>query len=424
MDGDDHFGAEEGQTLEIRTEPDAGPWAVEIGSESRCHVLSLEDDAPLVVGSGFGADVRVEDRTVSARHARLRATAGGVYVEDLASRNGVWVGGARVSQAHLSPGAASLVVGRTTLTVRSLQEARALPERFDPIPGLVGGSVPMRRLTAELRRCASLRAPVLLQGESGAGKDLAARALHHLSRRSGAFVPLNVATIPSALADAELFGHRRGAFTGAIAARAGAFEEADQGTLFLDEVADLDPAIQAKLLRVVEEQLVRPVGGGKPLPVDVRIVSATWAALDERVGSGLFREDLYHRISTFVIRVPPLRTRKSDIPVLARTLLHRIRDEVGERSLTSSALARLVAHAWPGNVRELSSVLYRAAVAARGEHVTGDDVDGALSPPKGRARSLSRTEAAALLSECGGNASAASRAAGVPRSTFRSWLER
>jgi hypothetical protein len=416
----------EGPTLEMGQRVDQGPWGVEIGSETRCRVVSLEPGAQLVLGSGRASDVCVEDRTVSARHVRLSGTASGVNVEALASKNGVYVGGARVSGARLAGSPSSFVMGRTTVTVRSLGEAGGgVPVRFDPIAGLVGSSFPMRRLVAEVRKCAALRAPVLLQGESGSGKDVVARVIHELSRREGLFVPLNVATIPSALADAELFGHRRGAFTGAVAARPGAFEEAHRGTLFLDEIADLELPIQAKLLRVVEEQKVRPVGGAQSLDIDVRVISATWAPLEDRVSSERFREDLYHRISTFVLRLPPLRARKSDIPALARVLLARIRDEVGPKRLDSAALARLVAHSWPGNVRELASALYRAAVATEGDEIAGTEMDAALlRPSKARPRALSAPEATALLDEHEGNVSAASRAAGVPRSTFRSWLER
>jgi DNA-binding NtrC family response regulator len=388
-------------------------------------VLSLESGCALVLGSGPHASAFVEDRTVSAVHARLSATDAGIVVEDLASRNGVFVGGARVPAARLASGLSSFVIGRTTVTVRELLEpARSVPGD-DPIPGLVGTSLPMRRLAAESRRCAGLRASVLLQGESGSGKDVVARAIHQLSRRPGQYVPLNVGAIPESLADAELFGHGRGAFTGAVIARSGAFEQAHRGTLFLDEIAELAPSIQVKLLRVVEDRRVRPLGSPQAIDVDVRIVSASWAPLEDRVMEDRFREDLFHRISTFVIRVPPLRSRKSDIPALSSALLARIRDEVGPRQLGSAALARLVAHSWPGNVRELSSVLYRAAVTADGEHIESSHVEAALAgPSKARPRALSEGEAAILLREHGGNVSAAARTAGVPRSTFRSWLEK
>lgn len=416
---------EDGPTLELSREVERGPFSVELGSPTRSRVVPLLPGERLILGSGAAAGVPVDDRTVSALHARLEATPAGLFVEDLGSKNGVFVGGARVPGAWLGGSSTSFVIGRTTVTVRALAggEESAAPE-CEPLPGLVGSSLPMRRLAAEIRRCARLRAPVLLQGESGAGKDVVARVIHEQSRREGAYVPMNVGAIPEALADAELFGHKRGAFTGAVVARSGAFEEAHHGTLFLDEIAELAPGIQVKLLRVVEEQQVRPLGGMQSVGIDVRIVSATWAPLDERVATGRFREDLFHRISTFVIRLPPLRARKSDIPALASVLLGRLRDEVGPRELGSAALARLVAHSWPGNVRELSSVLYRAAVCAERAEIDADDVTRAMSGPvKTRTRSLSQDEAQALLVEHGGNVSASARAAGVARSTFRAWLE-
>jgi DNA-binding NtrC family response regulator len=411
-------------TLEVVHDVDRGPWGVEAGSPTRCGVAALQVGGCLVLGSGAGADLIIDDPTVSGRHARIVATPSGVFVEDLGSKNGVYVVGARVPGAWLVGAPASFVLGRTTVTVRKLPEGEGSVPPVTPVPGLIGSSVPMRRLAADVRRCAALRAPVLLQGESGSGKDLVAAALHQLSRRTGAYVPLNVGAIPESLADAELFGHRRGAFTGAVAARPGAFEEAHRGTLFLDEIADLPHSIQVKLLRVVEDNHVRPLGGTQPLEVDVRVVSATWAPLDERVAGGSFREDLYHRISTFVIRLPPLRARKSDIPALSAALLRRIHDEVGPKQLGTAALARLVAHSWPGNVRELASVLYRAAVSSEAVEIDTEHVAGALtSPSKARPRALSRVEALALLEEHRGNASAAARAAGVPRSTFRSWRD-
>jgi DNA-binding NtrC family response regulator len=415
----------DGPTLELAGEPQRGPWTVEIGSATHGSIVSLEPGGELVLGSGGRADATVEDRTVSAVHARLLATPSGIVVEDLASRNGVYVGSARVATARLTSALSSFVIGRTTVTVRLLPEPCDFADREAPIAGLVGASLPMRRLAAELRRCAGLRAAVLLQGESGSGKDVAARAIHELSGRPGEYVPLNVAAITESLADAELFGHKRGAFTGAVIARSGAFEQAHRGTLFLDEIADLPPSMQVKLLRVVEERRVRPIGGAEHVDIDVRVVSATWASLDERVAEGAFREDLFHRIATFVIRLPALRARKSDIPALARHLLGRIRDEVGPKQLGSAALARLVAHPWPGNVRELASVLYRAAVAGSGEHLEASHVEAAfLAPSRSRPRALSEPEASLLLREHGGNVSAAARTAGVPRSTFRSWLEK
>lgn len=409
-------------TLELSREHESGPWAIEVGSPARSESYPLDRDARVTLGSGSDVDVRIEDRTVSSRHAQVESTGSGLRVDDLASKNGVYVGGARVQSAWLVGDRSSFVIGHTTVTVRPLHGARTERPVSSSVPGLVGSSLPMQRLCAEIRRCAPLRAPVLVQGESGSGKDVVARAIHELSRRAGPYVPLNVGTLSESLADAELFGHRRGAFTGAVTSRAGAFEYAHRGTLFLDEIAELAEPVQVKLLRVVEDGQIRPIGGLETVGVDVRVVSASWVPLEERVASGEFREDLYHRVSTFVLRVPPLRARKSDISALCRVFLARLREDVGEKALTSSALARLVAHSWPGNVRELGSALYRAAVAAPSHEIDASHVEAALDrPAKAKPRALSPPEAALLFKQAG-SVSEAARAAGVPRSTFRSWL--
>jgi DNA-binding NtrC family response regulator len=323
----------------------------------------------------------------------------------------------------LAEDGASFVIGRTSIAVR--RRSDDAPASAPRIPGLVGSSLPMRRVAEELARHARSRQSVLLQGESGTGKDVAARALHALSGRSGEYVPLNVGAFPDSLLDAELFGHRRGAYTGAVSSRAGAFEVAHRGTLFLDEVAELSSSAQVKLLRVVEDGSVRPIGGTHALSVDVRVVSATWAPLETRVAEGRFRVDLFHRLATVTITLPPLRRRKSDIPALCRVLLERLEVDVGEKRVTGSALARLVAYGWPGNVRELSAVLYRAAMTAPGIEISASHLtlpeaepDAPVPPRAGPER------AEQLLEEHRGNVSGAAKAAGVPRSTFRSWLGR
>jgi len=324
----------------------------------------------------------------------------------------------------LSARQSSIVIGQTSISVRGKAKDFECPARVESIPSLVGDSPEMRRLTESIRRFARLSAPVLVQGESGSGKDLVAAALHDLSKRRGRYVPLNVAALSETLADSELFGHEKGAFTGAVAKTEGAFVAADRGTLFLDEVAELSPGLQAKLLRVVEDQVVRPIGGTRGRQVQVRIVSATWQPMQQRVAKQLFREDLYHRISTVVLRIPPLRARSGDIPALARALLGRMEPELGRKRLASAAIGSLQAYSWPGNVRELASVLYRAAVLRpEDELVRAASVEASL--PKqahSGARKLTRAEAKKLLELHDGNASAACRAAGVPRSTFRGWV--
>jgi len=343
-------------------------------------------------------------------------------VRDLTSKNGVFVGGARVPRARLDPsGGACFVIGRSTVTVRPARGS--MSTAASALPGIVGSSEPMRRIAEEVRRHASTRAPVLIQGESGTGKDLVAKAIHALGRPTGPYVPLNVGAIAESLADSELFGHRRGAFTGAVAHRQGAFEQAHQGTLFLDEVAELSVGVQVRLLRVVEDGAVRPLGAHTSSSVDVRIVSASWASLCERVEEGRFRGDLYHRLSMVTLQLPPLRQRRSDIPALSSVLLGRLEPELGRKQIGGDALAVLVAHDWPGNVRELASVLYRAAALASGVEILAQHlaVNARYVGPR-RARGVGAFDAKALLASHAGNVSAAARAARIPRTTFRALL--
>jgi pSer/pThr/pTyr-binding forkhead associated (FHA) protein len=410
-------------TLAIPVCRTEGPWFIELGTPEALQTVELGHGSPIVLGSGKSADVRLADPCVSSRHCSLMLADGGVRIDDLGSTNGLFVAGARLGSALLAGDGASFVIGRTSVTLRRhVEEAAASAPR---IPGLVGTSLPMRRVAEEIARHARSRQSVLLQGESGTGKDVVARALHGLSGRTGEYVPLNVGAFPDSLADAELFGHRRGAYTGAVTSRAGAFEVAHRGTLFLDEVAELSPSAQVKLLRVVEDGSVRPIGGSHPISVDVRIVSASWAPLDARVGEGRFRVDLFHRLATVTITLPSLRRRKSDIPALCRVLLERLACDVGDKRVTGPALARLVAHAWPGNVRELSAVLYRAAMSAPGPEILAEHVLLPEAEPHQAPHPRSAPDRAEeLLTEHRGNVSAAAKAAGVPRSTFRSWLGR
>lgn len=411
------------QTEELPLGVLAGPWRLEISTPHGVEALHLEAGEERVLGSGPDADIQLSDSAVSARHARLRGGEEGISVEDLSSTNGVWVGAARVTRAQLKGSGASFLLGRSTVVLQG-SSLQVDDVDVEPIPGLVGRSLPMRRLARDVRRYAPLRAPVLIRGESGTGKDVVARSLHQLSNRRGAYVPLNVGAISESLADAELFGHRRGAFTGALANRPGAFEQAHHGTLFLDEIAELSASLQVKLLRVVEDGSVRPLGATQALPVDARIVSATWAPLEERAGQGAFRADLLHRISTVVLRVPPLRERKGDLLPLSQALLQRVEDELGPRRLSPAALGQLSGYEWPGNVRELYGTLYRAAVQATSEEIGPAELGRALPALTPSRCALQPAEARRLLEQHGGNVSAAARAARVPRSTFRTWLKR
>jgi two-component system response regulator FlrC len=243
-------------------------------------------------------------------------------------------------------------------------------------PSIVAKDRVMQAVMGQVRKVAATDATVLLLGESGTGKEVLSRVLHRESRRAaGPFVAVNCAAISDSLLESEMFGHEKGAFTGAVSNHRGRFELADGGTLFLDEVGELRPQLQAKLLRVLQERRFERVGGTRTIEVDVRIVAATNSDLTEAMRSGRFREDLYHRLAVFPIRIPPLRERLSDIIPLADDLLARIARQLGRPSLVldDAARARLASYAWPGNVRELGNVLERAAILAEG-NVLGADL--------------------------------------------------
>ena len=407
-------------TLIIERRHDNGPWTVEIGNQVMAHRVVLHSGEQLIVGSAADADIRVQDPSVSAHHCALDATHDAVQIVDLDSRNGVFVGNVQVRAAQLVSRSQAIVVGNTTLILRP-GRPRDDSCTAEPVPGLIGNSEPMLRVAAAIRKHAALNAPVLLVGESGVGKDVAARAIHQLSRRSGEYCPINVATIPEALADSELFGHMRGSFTGALSNRSGAFVNAHRGTILLDEIGELPLHIQAKLLRVVEDGVVRPVGGNASQTVDVRLISASWVPLMERVIMGAFRFDLLQRLSTVVIDIPPLRKRKSDIPALVHCWATQHESEIGTKTFASAALARLVAYDWPGNIRELWAVLYRACTNAHGVEVDWPDIDAGIQAGIIKT-SLTCSDPSELLVRYKGNISMAARAAGVPRSTFRSRL--
>ncbi len=255
---------------------------------------------------------------------------------------------------------------------RYLREQSASAGRFGD---LLGDSPPMRRIFDLIARVAPTRSPVLVTGETGTGKELIARAIHARSPRAARlFVPVNCAAIPSDLLESELFGHVRGAFSGAHADREGRFASADGGTIFLDEIGEMEPRLQAKLLRALQEGVIEPVGSNRRLRVDVRVVSSTNRDLERALRDGGFREDLYYRLNVFRIEAPPLRERASDVPVLAAAFLAELGRELGKGplSLSAEAAAALCGYAWPGNVRELRNLMERAAVLASGSEVSGD----------------------------------------------------
>lgn len=236
-------------------------------------------------------------------------------------------------------------------------------------------SRPMIELMEKAARVAPVKTTVLLSGESGTGKDVLAREIHILSRRPGSYIAINCAAIPETLLESELFGHERGAFTGADMQRQGKFEAADGGTLLLDEIGDMPPAIQAKLLRVLEEETVTRLGGNKPIPVDVRVIAATNRDLWDMVQEGKFREDLYYRLKVIELHIPPLRSRKSDIPLLTMALLRQAaeRHNLSMPEVEPEVIQRLKTYRWPGNVRQLRNMMESLLVTCH-ERITVEDL--------------------------------------------------
>jgi DNA-binding NtrC family response regulator len=404
--------------------------------------LRREFEEPVIrVGAKTVSDLVVADPRVSGLHLEIRLEEQGYRLRDLGSTNGTFVQGMRVVDAYLTPGA-EVQLGKTVLRFEALDDAVELPlAAEESFVGLHAQSAIMRALFARLARIAESESTVLVTGETGTGKELVAEAIHERSpRQGGPFVVFDCGAVPATLFESELFGHERGAFTGAIASHAGAAEQAEGGTLLLDEIGELPLELQPKLLRLLERKEVRRVGGSRAIATDARIVAATHRDLALEVSRGRFREDLYHRLAVLTVEVPPLRQRKDDIPLLCRLFLERIPG--AERLvLDARTLAHLMEHDWPGNVRELRNRLERAVrlaeppVAPAAEAPAPEPAPAAaptgvdLSVPFKLARQrlveeFEKRYVGALLAEHEGNVSAAARSAGIDRITLHRVLAR
>jgi transcriptional regulator with GAF, ATPase, and Fis domain len=425
----------QGFTLQVTAGPDAG--------------LSYTPTGELtVIGTHESAGLKLSDPTVSRFHAELRATDGAVYVKDLGSLNGVFVDGVRVLEGCLHT-RASVVVGNTTVFFELGGEPVKVPvSSRDRFGIMVGRSMAMRRAFSLLERAAASGATVLLGGETGTGKEAAAESIHReSSRKDGPFVVVDCGAIPANLLESELFGHEKGAFTGAVAARAGAFEEADGGTIFLDEIGELEPELQPKLLRVLEKREIKRVGTSKYSPVDVRIIAATNKNLRAEVNTKNFRSDLYYRLAVVEVPLPPLRERTMDLPMLVENLLSRLGVTGPEAKLirTPELQAAMARHPWPGNVRELRNYVERCLALSEQAPFDGQGheeeegetaashgglpmaVDTSIPLKIARDRWTLLFEKAYLqktLEETGGNVAAAARAAGIDRIHFYRLLRR
>ena len=403
------------------------------------------------IGSLPGQDLILTDSTVSRSHAEVVRTSQGVLLRDLGSTNGTFVGPVRVREVFLAQDS-RFRVGLTHVELVPADEVVDIePAESHSYGALVGRSRAMREVYAVLERVARTELTVLVTGETGTGKELASRALHDRSPRSeGPFVVLDCGAVPHNLVDSELFGHERGAFTGAVAPRAGVFEQANGGTLFIDELGELPLDLQPALLRVLETRKVRRVGGRRSRRVDVRVVAATHRDLREAVSAGTFREDLYYRLAVVEVRLPPLRHRREDFELLVAHLLDQAGFAPELRSVTPEVAEVFAAWRWPGNVRELRNVLLRAAsftdtgpigLSALPEALRRADgaPPTAVSPPsptpdgppptlrearEALLESFERRYLEDLLERTDGNVSRAARIAGVDRKTITRMLRR
>jgi DNA-binding NtrC family response regulator len=383
------------------------------------------------VGTLSTNQLKLTDRAVSRVHCELRLRGNVVQVADAGSTNGTFAEGVRIIQAELAPGSV-FRVGSTAVRL----EARDAPMRVpvsqrDRFGELLGGSLAMRRVYAILERLAATDTTALIHGETGTGKELAARAVHSASRRArGPFVTVDCGAIAENLIESELFGHVRGAFSGAHGDRKGLFEEANGGTLFLDEIAELPLALQPKLLRVLETREVRRVGSNLTRPVDVRVLAATHRSLGESVNQGAFREDLYYRLAVVEVELPPLRARREDIGVIAQRFYERFSET--EEPMPDWLVATIQSRAWSGNVRELRNFIERTVTLSRaGEHVEaspGDAVSAELVVPihlplkdarVAWMEQFERRYAEAILRRTSGNVTRAAELAGVHRRSMQ-----
>ncbi len=401
----------------------------------------------LRIGSHPGNDLVLKHRSVSRFHLEIEAGRSGFRVRDLESTNGTFLNGIRVHEAFL-PERATLRVAQVPLEFALTGAAVEIPsERAEELHGLIGRSPAMREVFALLLRAAQSDATVLIEGESGTGKERAAFALHAAGRRAGGpFVVVDCAALPATLLESELFGHERGAFTGAVARSEGRFLEASGGTLFLDEVGELPLELQPKLLRAIETKVVRRLGASATEQADARVVAATNRDLAREVNRGSFREDLYYRLAVVRVTMPPLRTRLEDIPVLVSHFVRRALAEEPARAnellagISEENWRRLEALRWPGNVRELRNFIERTLALSGGAFLPADALPeppppaaGGLGLDLGRPLSelkrelLERIEREYLegqLARHGNNLSAAARAAGMDRMNFKRLLKK
>lgn len=401
----------------------------------------VEESGAIVLGTSEDDTIALQDPTISRYHVEVAATDEGLHVRDLGSRNGTFLGDVRVVEAVVPPGS-KLRLGETVVSLEDVGLAEAARPQLEPVPevpGIIAESPAMQEVAARIHQLAPTQVSVLLQGETGVGKEVVARALHDLStRREHPFVVVDCASMAPTLVASELFGHERGAFTGADQQRIGAFERAHGGTVFLDEVGELPRDLQPALLGVLERRRFRRVGGERSIEVDVRVLSASNRDLRAEANTGTFRPDLYFRLAVARIVVPPLRERPEDIEPLVREFARQVTGEP-KRVFDDPTLRTFESHPWSGNVRELKNAVESALATGRVE-LGGPAMSTPAPPPpepavqlprlpyrEARHAAVERFEQeylSALISECEGNASEAARRAQMDRGYLLSLLRK
>jgi len=399
--------------------------------------LSLEvAGSPVRIGTAEENDLILTDETVSRRHCEVIPTPNGIRVRDDGSTNRVLVGAALVVDATFT-GAFQIELGNTVITITPLLETvyreQLDAERFGD---LLGRAPPMQELFADLERIAPTELSLLIEGETGTGKELVAESVHRASLRSdGPFITFDCSSVAASLAESELFGHERGAFTGAVAARAGVFEQANGGTIFLDELGELPKDLQPKLLRVLEKREIRRVGGTRTITIDVRLIAATNRNLRGEVARGAFREDLYFRVAGARVYVPPLRERMSDLPRLIGAFLAASHPPRTLNEVPEHLWEMLRSYRWPGNVRELRNAVQRMLVTPdrviepeAGESQRPPPLDDDLSPLRVARReaadAFERSYVQALLLRADGNITRAAALAEVSRQVIHALISK
>ena len=400
------------------------------------------DVDPLVIGRDAGVAIVLADPEVSALHCELRAVSEGILVRDLGSTNGTFIGAVRVREAIVST-QSELTLGRSKIQLVPEAKRRVDVGFSDHFGPLVGNSPRMRRVFGVLEKVARTPLSVLIVGETGTGKELVAKALHEVSDRAGSpFVVVDCGSIPPTLAESILFGHERGAFTGATERRKGALAESDGGTLFLDELGELPPELQPKLLRALSEKQVKRVGGAAFEPIDVRVLAATRRDLGAEMNAGRFRSDLFFRIAQVRVELPALRERLSDLPLLVADVCRRVDKPQHVETVLAWIERRMASHDWPGNVRELVNVASVAATLAD-DPAAIDDVltlardvaesEGAGALGGGTAfgdakrlavSAFERDYFTGLAKRCKGNVSEMARQSGMERHHVRAYLRK